>query len=156
MIRYHNGTPAYVAPEAHGAQEALGADSYTWDTIEKENNRPVVYIANGTHGVRSPVTACIPSLTLRSQMYPVSGTINYTGISSVPIYDSTDKGHKWDPTLNFRQYFYSGDGGFTPTNGTAPEDRATAWLSFAGSWGDEQYNNTVVVRISRTSNARGC
>lgn len=51
MIRFKDGKPMYIAPEAHGGQVVLGNAAFNFDVLEKKDNRPIVYSANGTHGV---------------------------------------------------------------------------------------------------------
>jgi hypothetical protein len=54
MIRFKDGKPMYVTPEAHGGQVMLGNSAFKYEVLERVNGRPVVYSANGTHGVSRP------------------------------------------------------------------------------------------------------
>ncbi|MBW0470858.1 hypothetical protein O181_010573 [Austropuccinia psidii MF-1] len=124
MIRFLNGKPVYITPEAHGGEVILGNSAYEIGVLEQLNGRPIVYSANGTHG-----------------MYPQPGTQNYTGLP-IPIFDQTDKGYLWDPTMNYNAYFYSNENGFSytgdiPVSQQDPEQ--LGWLQFMGYWGDQQY-----------------
>ncbi|CAH7684621.1 hypothetical protein PPACK8108_LOCUS18922, partial [Phakopsora pachyrhizi] len=124
MIRFYNGTPMYIVPEAHGDTAALGSSAFMYNAVEQVGKRPVVYSANGTHG-----------------MYPQAGIQNYTGLP-VPVYDHTNKGPLWDLTLNFEAYFFSNEGGFSFTGDTPSSEQdpeKLGWLQFTGHWGDQQY-----------------
>ncbi|POW14944.1 hypothetical protein PSTT_02584 [Puccinia striiformis] len=82
-----------------------------------------VYSANGTHG-----------------MYPQAGQQNYTGLP-VAIYDVTDKGHLWDPKMNYQSFFYSNEKGFSYTADTPIQQQdpeKLGWLKFLGYWGDQK------------------
>ncbi|CAH7675996.1 expressed protein, partial [Phakopsora pachyrhizi] len=119
-----NGTPMYIVPEAHGDTAALGGSAFKFNLLEQVGKRPIVYSANGTHG-----------------MYPQAGTQNYTGLP-VPIYDQTNKGHLWDPVLNYEAYFFSNEGGFSYTGNTPfyqQDPEKLGWLQFMGHWGDKSY-----------------
>ncbi|KNF04281.1 hypothetical protein PSTG_02624 [Puccinia striiformis f. sp. tritici PST-78] len=123
MIRFQNGKPMYVTPEAHGGQVMLGNSAFKYDILEHSNGRPVVYSANGTHG-----------------MYPQAGQQNYTGLP-VAIYDVTDKGHLWDPKMNYQSFFYSNEKGFSYTADTPIQQQdpeKLGWLKFLGYWGDQK------------------
>ncbi|KAA1068368.1 Vacuolar protein sorting-associated protein 62, variant 2 [Puccinia graminis f. sp. tritici] len=123
MIRFKNGKPMYVAPEAHGGRVMLGDSAFNYNVLEHLNGRPVVYAANGTHG-----------------MYPQPGQQNYTGLP-VAIYDVTDKGHLWDPTLNYKSFFFSNEHGFSYTADTPlklQSRQRLGWLRFLGYWGDQK------------------
>lgn len=127
MIRFHNGKPTYVTPEAHGGQVMLGNSAFKYDVLERVNGRPVVYSANGTHG-----------------MYPQAGQQNYTGLP-VAIYDVTNRGHLWDPKLNYKSFFFSNEKGFsytadTPIQQQDPEN--LGWLQFSGYWGDQKLESS--------------
>lgn len=127
MIRFCNGQPKYVVPEAHGGQVMLGNSAFDYDVLERVNGRPVVYSANGTHG-----------------MYPQAGQQNYTGLP-VAIYDITDKGHLWDPILNYKSYFFSNELGFSYTSNTPiqqQDPQSLGWLKFLGYWGDQKYERS--------------
>lgn len=124
MIRFRDGKPVYIAPEAHGGEVVLGNGAFNFDVLEKKDNRPIVYSANGTHG-----------------MYPEAGIQNYTGLP-IPIYDVTDKGYLWDLTQNYQAYYYSNEAGFSYTGDTpqsAQDPNGLGWLEFLGYWGDQKY-----------------
>lgn len=156
MIRFKDGKPMYIAPEAHGGQVVLGNAAFNFDVLEKKDNRPIVYSANGTHGVFISLPFKRPiqpqndsSLTKKKKktpfpsnpkMYPEAGVQNYTGLP-IPIYDETDKGHLWDLTLNYEAYYYSNEAGFSYTGNTPAEAQdlnALGWLEFLGYWGDKR------------------
>ncbi|EFP80510.2 uncharacterized protein PGTG_06466 [Puccinia graminis f. sp. tritici CRL 75-36-700-3] len=123
MIRFKDGKPMYVTPEAHGGQVMLGNSAFKYEVLERVNGRPVVYSANGTHG-----------------MYPQAGQQNYTGLP-VAIYDVTDRGHLWDPKMNYKSFFFSNENGFSYTADTPVEQQdpqKLGWLKFLGYWGDQK------------------
>ena len=61
MIRFVNGTPAYIFVSAHS-----GGEVYTWNALQKEGNRPVTYSAVGTHAnYATPGDQCA-SIVVRS------------------------------------------------------------------------------------------
>ncbi|KAI9600951.1 hypothetical protein H4Q26_000745 [Puccinia striiformis f. sp. tritici PST-130] len=125
MIRFQNGKPMYVTPEAHGGQVMLGNSAFKYDILEHSNGRPVVYSANGTHG-----------------MYPQAGQQNYTGLP-VAIYDVTDKGHLWDPKMNYQSFFYSNEKGFSYTADTPIQQQdpeKLGWLKFLGIGATKNWN----------------
>ena len=119
MIRFKNGVPSQVWYSQHSFGEA-----FTYACLEKKGVRPVTYSANGSHANYAESGKhdhTIPGFNLPGQ-----------GI----LTDTTDNGTLWDPTLN--AYFYSynpSSNAFTAYDPSYP----TAWLSFVGQWGDEQY-----------------
>jgi hypothetical protein len=73
-------------------------------------------------------------------MYPQPGQQNYTGLP-VAIYDVTDKGHLWDPTLNYKSFSFSNENGFSYTADTPiklQSRQRLGWLKFLGYWGDQK------------------
>ena len=80
MTRFVNGTPSEIFFSAHSAGEV-----YTWDAVQKENNRPVSYSALGTHA-----------------NYATPGDHNITnGVPSSIVKDRTDAGVRWDTAANY-------------------------------------------------------
>ena len=63
MIRFQNGIPSQVWFSQHGFGEA-----FTYDCLEKQGVRPVVYSGNGSHA-----------------NYAVKGTHDHTYVSHGPI-----------------------------------------------------------------------
>ncbi|KIY01533.1 uncharacterized protein Z520_03085 [Fonsecaea multimorphosa CBS 102226] len=121
MVRFVNG-----APQAMWFSQHTSGEAFTYSAVQKYNNgdRPVVYIANGTHA-----------------NYAIPGTHDHTipGLNSPigPLEDHTDAGVFWDPFVASIPYTYSYDnstGVFTAYNGQDP----TGYLDFAGQWGDNQ------------------
>lgn len=118
MVRFQNGKPTAVWFSQHAFGEA-----FTYDAVEKQGLRPVAYSANGSHA-----------------NYAIKGTHDHTipgfNLPEGPLEDTTDQGTLWDPTLS--AYYYSYDAlarTFTAYDPPSP----TAWLSYVGRWGDEEY-----------------
>lgn len=118
MIRFQDG-----APQAMWFSQHDNGEAFTYDCLEKQGMRPVVYSANGSHA-----------------NYAISGTHSH-GIPNLnlpwgPVNDYTNKGPLWDPAASAYAYSYDhGSGSFAAWDGTAPTD----WLSFTGQWGDQGY-----------------
>lgn len=124
MVRFVNGAPTHVYLSAHSAGTA-----YTFDAFPKATGtqRPVTYIASGTHANYA---------TAGAQKYPVP----IIG----PITDNTQAGVAWDVTTNFRGYWYDNTTNAFSTAGGAGSGGAAqaageeaSWLSFTGHWGDD-------------------
>ncbi|KAI0354618.1 hypothetical protein OH77DRAFT_1590398 [Trametes cingulata] len=122
MVRFVNGAPTAVYLSAHS-----GGSAYTFAATEKTNGRPTTYIAGGTHA-----NYATPGKHCHDLPFDL-------------LCDQTDAGPLWDPTLNFRGFWFDNStGAFSVAGGAgsdAEEEAAedAAWLSFAGMWGDEQY-----------------
>ncbi|KAI5292636.1 hypothetical protein KEM55_007662, partial [Ascosphaera atra] len=117
MIRFNNGEPYAIFYSQHSDGFAYG-----WNVVEKEGDRPVAYSAKGSHA-----------------NYPTAGKQDRHDVNPlIPpgfLIDTTDKGHKWDPTGN--AYFYKFDNAtqsFTPYRRSYPVN----WLYFQGHWGDNR------------------
>ena len=119
MIRFQNGKPSQVWFSQHAFGEA-----FTYDCLEKQGPRVVAYSGNGSHA--NYATSGKHDHTIPDFNLPGEGILT----------DTTDKGTLWDPLLS--AYFYSYDASaksFTAYDPSYP----TAWLSFIGKWGDQQY-----------------
>ncbi|KAI1756341.1 vacuolar sorting-associated protein [Xylaria castorea] len=123
MIRFESGVPRAMYFSEHE-----GGQAYAWRAVEKRGNatqaqRPVIYSAVGSHA-----------------MYAMPGNHPYVLPFSM-LKDVTDRGPLWDPSKNFRSYWYdysAAEGeGLEPTqeNPEAP----TGWFHFRGRWGDKIY-----------------
>lgn len=119
MIRFQNGKPSQVWFSQHSFGEA-----FTYDCLEKQGVRPVAYSGNGSHATYA--TSGKHDHTIPGFNRPGQGLLT----------DNTDQGTLWDPLKS--AYFHS----FNPaTNVFTPYDPSypTAWLSFIGKWGDQEY-----------------
>lgn len=76
MVRYYNGTPAYIYLSAHSSGTA-----YEYSTLNQTNCRATTYIAVGTHA-----------------NYATTGQHDY----DIVLHDTTDSGPYWDVTQNYR------------------------------------------------------
>jgi hypothetical protein len=137
-VRFIDGKPSYAFLSEH----EFGSHGYTFEALEKYNQRPVVFSGRGTHA-----------------MYATPGIQAYI-LPFAILHDTTDRGPLWDPTLNLLSYHYvsPGDGSdtsmstyidpetlaseyhnhtFTPS--TANPDAPVSWLYFGGWWGDKEY-----------------
>ncbi|KAI0102761.1 vacuolar sorting-associated protein [Nemania sp. FL0031] len=123
MIRFESGIPRAMYFSEHE-----GGQAYAWKAVEKRGNdtqtpRPVIYSAVGSHA-----------------MYAMPGNHPYV-LPFEMLKDQTDRGPLWDPSKNFRSYWYdysAAEGeGLEPTqeNPSAP----TGWFHFNGRWGDKMY-----------------
>ncbi|KAI1501477.1 hypothetical protein F5X99DRAFT_200760 [Biscogniauxia marginata] len=124
MIRFEAGIPRAVFFSEHE-----GGQAYAWRAVEKRGNatqiqRPVIYSAVGSHA-----------------MYATPGNHPYV-LPFGMLKDVTDRGPLWDPSKNFRGYWYdytaTGDmEGLEPVkeNPGAP----TSWFHYRGRWGDGLY-----------------
>ncbi|KAL8286940.1 hypothetical protein RQP46_003946 [Phenoliferia psychrophenolica] len=115
MIRFLDGVPQSMFYSQHSDGEA-----FTYEAVEKEGVRPVLYVATGSHANYA---------TAGQQDYGFPAYAN-PGI----LADYTDKGHLWDSNQNNYQYWYSVEDGFVAAPGT---DIPLEWLSYVGYWGDE-------------------
>ncbi|KAI0855240.1 vacuolar sorting-associated protein [Xylaria cubensis] len=123
MIRFESGVPRAMYFSEHE-----GGQAYAWRAVEKRGNatqaqRPVIYSAVGSHA-----------------MYAMPGNHPYV-LPFQMLKDVTDRGPLWDPSKNFRSYWYDYSApegeGLEPTqeNPEAP----TGWFHFRGRWGDKLY-----------------
>ncbi|KAI9743941.1 MAG: Vacuolar protein sorting-associated protein 62 [Claussenomyces sp. TS43310] len=137
MVRFVNGAPTQMFLSEH----EFGV-SYTFEAMEKQGQRPVIYSGVGTHA-----------------MYATPGKHPYV-IPFGILKDVTDKGPLWDPAQNFHSYHYDTtaaegedrghrrrslspateqdpflDGIKTLTPTTNTPDAPTSWFHFAGHWG---------------------
>jgi hypothetical protein len=117
MVRFVSGVPQAVWFSQHS-----GGEAFTYDAVQKDGLRPIVYVANGTHA-----NYAIPG--------PHDHTIPDFDTTVGPLTDHTDQGPLWDPLLS--AYLYSYDVStsvFTAYNNVDP----VSWLAFDGRWGDNQ------------------
>ncbi|TGJ78586.1 hypothetical protein E0Z10_g10179 [Xylaria hypoxylon] len=123
MIRFESGVPRAMYFSEHE-----GGQAYAWQAVEKRGNatqtqRPVIYSAVGSHA-----------------MYAMPGNHPYV-LPFQMLKDVTDRGPLWDPSMNFRSYWFdysANEGeGLEPTheNPNAP----IGWFYFKGRWGDRMY-----------------
>lgn len=119
MVRFSNGVPQAVWYSQHSSGQA-----FTYSAVEKFNSgdRPVFYIANGSHA-----------------NYAIAGDHDHTipglNLPGGPLEDHTNQGTLWDPLNNAYLYSYDNSTGvFASYTGSDP----LAWLSFTGRWGDNQ------------------
>ncbi|KAI1085291.1 hypothetical protein F5B20DRAFT_521704 [Whalleya microplaca] len=124
MIRFEAGVPRAVFFSEHE-----GGQAYAWQAVEKRGNatqiqRPVIYSAVGSHA-----------------MYATPGVHPYV-LPFKMLKDVTDRGPLWDPSKNFRGYWYDytvpGDAeGLEPVKENPEEP--TSWFHYKGTWGDKLY-----------------
>ncbi|KAI0012291.1 hypothetical protein F4779DRAFT_569111 [Xylariaceae sp. FL0662B] len=124
MIRFESGIPRAVFFSEHE-----GGQAYAWQAVEKRGNatqiqRPVIYSAVGSHA-----------------MYATPGNHPYV-LPFKMLKDVTDRGPLWDPSKNFRGYWYDytvrGDAeGLEPVKENPAEP--TDWFHYEGTWGDKLY-----------------
>ncbi|KAI0756378.1 hypothetical protein C8Q80DRAFT_1264442 [Daedaleopsis nitida] len=101
------------------------------------NGEPTAYYLSAHSGGSAYTFDAVEKTSGRPTAYIAHGThANYA---------TADAGPLWDPTLNYRAYWYEpGTGGFTIADGAGAggaqiEAEGTGWLDFRGRWGDEQY-----------------
>ncbi|KAI0640082.1 hypothetical protein C8Q77DRAFT_1045467 [Trametes polyzona] len=122
MVRFVDGAPTAVYLSAHS-----GGSAYTFAATEKTNGRPTTYIAGGTHANYATAGKHCHDLPLDL------------------LCDQTDAGPLWDPTLDYRAFWYDpaanafSVAGGAGVGGEEVEAEGAGWLSFEGKWGDEQY-----------------
>ncbi|KAI2623760.1 hypothetical protein GGS21DRAFT_541340 [Xylaria nigripes] len=124
MIRFESGIPRAVYFSEHE-----GGQAYAWEAVEKRWNvsqteRPVIYSAVGSHA-----------------MYAMPGDHPYV-LPFKLLRDQTDHGPLWDPSQNFRSYWYDFSAAeeveeLEPTQENP--DAPTGWFHFKGRWGDKVY-----------------
>ncbi|OAG44917.1 hypothetical protein AYO21_00879 [Fonsecaea monophora] len=123
MVRFQNETPHAMWYSQHSSGQA-----FTFSAVQKfqDGARPIVYPANGTHANYA---------TPGAHPLDITGLNLGTGLPISPVTDEAGRGPLWDPLHN--ALFYSFDNAsqkFTAYNARDP----TAWLDFAGVWGDAQ------------------
>jgi hypothetical protein len=123
MIRFRDGNPIGIYYSQHTDGRA-----YDWDdeTLSKDNGRPVVYSAYGSHA-----------------NYATDGNHVHDKV----LIDYCDAGLRWDPIQT--AYFYRLDPEtftltrlFPSASGSERDSNLTAWFNFNGRWGDVQYANS--------------
>ncbi|KAI0521811.1 vacuolar sorting-associated protein [Xylaria bambusicola] len=123
MVRFMAGEPRAIYFSEHE-----GGQAYAWQAVEKRGNateiqRPVIYSAVGSHA-----------------MYAMPGNHPYV-LPFQMLKDVTDRGPLWDPSKNFRSYWYDYSAmegeGLEPTKENP--DAPTGWFHFNGRWGDQMY-----------------
>ncbi|KAL2064657.1 hypothetical protein VTL71DRAFT_3795 [Oculimacula yallundae] len=113
MIRFQNGTPTAVWYSQHEFGFA-----FTYAAVQKIGKRPVAFSAKGSHANYAVADGLIPAHI---------------------VYDRTQQGKLWDPTLSAYYYTYSiSNKTFTPTP-IAGEETPVNYLYFNGRWGDDQF-----------------
>lgn len=128
LVRFYRGSPKFVYLSAHSS-----GGGYTFDTLQKRkvvsptsnvtSERPLVFSASGTHANYASIgefTHDIPSFMLFQ-----------------PLYDKTDAGPIWDPSINIYAYMSDGLDSVIPVNEAAKEIGST-WLHYKGHWGDKK------------------
>ncbi len=142
MIRFKDGIPQAVWYSQHSNGQA-----FEYRVLQKDQaGRRVSSISTSSKQFCEPVLRCKKQPLVYSAHgshanYATVGTHDYTfQVFNLPfpvlIYDRTDAGVLWDPTLNAFYYSYSAaDGKFRAYGDSAPTD----WLDFVGKWGDQQY-----------------
>lgn len=132
MVRFMGGEPQTIWYSAHDAGFV-----YTYDAVEKNGSRPIVYSSLGGHA-----------------NYPTPG-LQSRSIGAIKLNDTTSKGPLWDPVKS--AYFYTfmptstRNGTFVAGSGTgAAADSAAPidWLYFLGRWGDKQYPDSNPAQIN--------
>ncbi|KAE9973182.1 hypothetical protein EG328_004524 [Venturia inaequalis] len=119
MIRFRDGVPTGIYYSQHRDGQA-----FDWDDegIQKENNRPAVYSAYGSHA-----------------NYAANGTFVHDDV----LLDYCDAGLLWDPIQS--AYFYRLDvDAFTVKRlfhkaEHQADSNLTSWFYYEGRWGDMQY-----------------
>ncbi|CRG84637.1 Vacuolar protein sorting-associated protein 62 [Talaromyces islandicus] len=115
MVRFYKGRPKALFLSAHTAGEA-----FSYEAIEKQGKRPIIYSATGTHA-----------------MYATPGIHEYV-LPWGLLHDQTDRGPLWDPLFNSHFYTYN-----YLTDTLRPSNLSplapTEWFYFNGHWGDKFY-----------------
>jgi hypothetical protein len=83
MIRFLNGVPQAMFFSAHDS-----GSQYTWSAVQKSGDKPVGYVAAGTHAT-----------------YPTPGNHDYSGTPLVMDY--SNGGILWDVGANLDTYWYT-------------------------------------------------
>lgn len=119
MIRFYSGEPRYIFLSQHQDGQA-----YEWNAMQKEGNKPIVYIAAGGHA-----------------NYPVAGTFELVQGLVGLLEDQTSAGTRWDLAQNYNGYWVDVPN-FIPANGTLSSTRAegppgVGYLQQTGKWGNQ-------------------
>ncbi|KAJ3541102.1 hypothetical protein NM208_g4764 [Fusarium decemcellulare] len=123
MIRFKDGKPIGI----YYSQHVDGA-AFDWDDakVSKNDGRPIVYSARGSHA-----------------NYPGSGE----QIHNAALIDYCNEGRRWDPVLSANFYRFD-PASFTLTTLTPPNQKLspsppsynlTSWFDYTGHWGDILY-----------------
>ncbi|KAG8945493.1 Vacuolar protein sorting-associated protein 62 [Tulasnella sp. 424] len=105
MIRFQDGKPTAIHLSAHSE-----GHSFTWAIMEKMGDRPVGYVATGSHA-----------------NYSKPGDKLYTKATILGPIDRTNKGVLWDPTLTYvASKFDVPTATFTPLSAPPPTATTTA------------------------------
>lgn len=115
VVRFHHGKPKAVFFSEHNFGEA-----YAWEAVEKIGQRPIGYVATGTHA-----------------QYATPGTHSYI-LPWGLLHDVTDRGPLWDPALNVHSYTYDYKDDTLRSSTTTPH-APIEWFYFQGHWGDKFY-----------------
>ena len=144
MVRFLNGVPDVVYYSEHS-----GGAAYKYSAVEKVDDRPVCYIATGTHAnyavCPSPAIRRVLSLTTGAK---TSGDHTYNQVPGVNSTDQTNKGLAWDVAKNFRGFWYTPSNGQlslalgTGIGGAVEISEGFSWLNFGGYWGDQAWPTT--------------
>ncbi|KAH8704735.1 hypothetical protein BGW36DRAFT_392522 [Talaromyces proteolyticus] len=115
MVRFFKGQPKALFFSAHTAGEA-----FSYEAVEKQGKRPIIYSATGTHA-----------------MYATPGIHEYV-LPWGLLHDQTDRGPLWDPVLNSHYYTYNYLTDTLRASNLSPL-APTEWFYFNGHWGDKFY-----------------
>jgi len=112
MVRFKHGEPIALHLSAH-----VDGHSWAWKTVEKMGDRPVGYVATGSHA-----------------MYGKPGSKHYSPVPVVGPVDHASRGVLWDPTLNYVAVSYDiKSETFSPLSAPAPTPTSTAPLPTPGA-----------------------
>ncbi|KAG8904023.1 Vacuolar protein sorting-associated protein 62 [Tulasnella sp. 403] len=105
MVRFQNGTPIAMHLSAHSDGHA-----WAWKTMEKMGERPVGYVASGSHA-----------------MYGKKGDHAYSPAGLLGPIDHTGCGILWDPILNYCAASYDcATSTFSPLSAASATSTSTA------------------------------
>lgn len=116
LTRFRGGKPELVWMSAHG-----GGTAYVWDSLERQDGRPALFSARGTHA-----------------QYVSRGRHSHD-IPWHMLSDFTDRGSLWDPAKNYVAYTFDGTT-LRPANGSVEKRELDwgDWLLYDGYWGNPQ------------------
>ncbi|KAG9240471.1 hypothetical protein BJ878DRAFT_537109 [Calycina marina] len=123
MVRFQDGKPVAVWFSQHEY-----GDAYTYEAVQKVNNRPIVFSARGSHANYAKVG----KHDLHDQDEKIPKRI---------VYDHTSYGPLWDPTLSAYYYTFSMN---SKELFPGMDDMPVSFLNFQGWWGDQQYGDDIV------------